>query len=351
MKIMDATQFNNRQPQYAEGHICLNLTDPLTGKIKEQIKGKNYVFTEQLFKGFPATGAARELCPWNAVNGALGSTCALCLNDDGTALDTTFPYLRGQTVGYGLPSQGSYGTTRGAYNAANQVIAASSVNTIRWKFQYDFTTAQANGTIRNMGLTNQYYPCFHSPMHGRVFNVADNSLAYMTSDGRYAYYCSTAGILTKYDMWTGTITSVTIDLSAIVGTSSTSYKLVGYAPKTGKYYICVCNTTEALRKMYVFSDNTFSVLENTYSTTNVSFITSDTRYPLYIYDNYAYETEILVASVRHGIHVLEAAKIGADVMTAPPSVIKGLFKHVLTEKGIEGFLADWEKTGQTIPTS
>ncbi len=68
-----------------------------------------------------------------------------------------------------------------------------------------------------------------------------------------------------------------------------------------------------------------------------------------IYDNYpAFKTEILVASVRHGIHVLEAAKIGADVMTAPPAVIKGLFKHVLTDKGIEGFLADWAKTGQAI---
>ena len=53
-----------------------------------------------------------------------------------------------------------------------------------------------------------------------------------------------------------------------------------------------------------------------------------------IYDNYGYETEILVASVRHGIHVLEAAKIGADVMTAPPKVIHDLFKHVLTDKGI-----------------
>ncbi|MBA4162008.1 MAG: fructose-6-phosphate aldolase [Novosphingobium sp.] len=67
-----------------------------------------------------------------------------------------------------------------------------------------------------------------------------------------------------------------------------------------------------------------------------------------IYDNYDFETEILVASVRHGVHVLEAAKIGADVMTAPPSVIKGLVKHVLTDKGIEGFLADWAKTGQSI---
>jgi transaldolase len=67
-----------------------------------------------------------------------------------------------------------------------------------------------------------------------------------------------------------------------------------------------------------------------------------------IYDNYSFATEILVASVRHPIHVLEAAKIGADVMTAPPAVIKSLFKHILTDKGIEGFLADWAKTGQSI---
>ncbi|WP_088307565.1 fructose-6-phosphate aldolase [Novosphingobium sp. B 225] len=67
-----------------------------------------------------------------------------------------------------------------------------------------------------------------------------------------------------------------------------------------------------------------------------------------IYDNYDFETEILVASVRHGLHVLQAAKIGADVMTAPPAVIKGLVKHVLTDKGIEGFMADWAKTGQSI---
>ncbi|WP_221795813.1 fructose-6-phosphate aldolase [Aquisediminimonas sediminicola] len=67
-----------------------------------------------------------------------------------------------------------------------------------------------------------------------------------------------------------------------------------------------------------------------------------------IYDNYGFDTEILVASVRHPIHVLEAARIGADVMTAPPAVIRQLSKHVLTDKGIEGFLADWAKTGQSI---
>lgn len=67
-----------------------------------------------------------------------------------------------------------------------------------------------------------------------------------------------------------------------------------------------------------------------------------------IYDNYAYETEILAASIRHPIHLLQCAKIGADVATMPPSVIRNLFKHVLTEQGIQGFLADWAKTGQTI---
>lgn len=67
-----------------------------------------------------------------------------------------------------------------------------------------------------------------------------------------------------------------------------------------------------------------------------------------IYDNYAFATEILVASVRNPIHVLESARIGADVMTAPPTVILSLFNHVLTDKGIEGFLADWAKTGQTV---
>ncbi len=67
-----------------------------------------------------------------------------------------------------------------------------------------------------------------------------------------------------------------------------------------------------------------------------------------IYDNYAFGTEILVASIRHGIHVCEAARIGADVITAPASVIMGLFNHVLTDNGIEGFLSDWAKTGQLI---
>lgn len=67
-----------------------------------------------------------------------------------------------------------------------------------------------------------------------------------------------------------------------------------------------------------------------------------------IYDNYDFATEILVASVRNPIHILESAKIGADVMTAPAAVIRQLFKHPLTENGIAAFLKDWEATGQKI---
>ncbi|WP_037499961.1 fructose-6-phosphate aldolase [Sphingomonas jaspsi] len=67
-----------------------------------------------------------------------------------------------------------------------------------------------------------------------------------------------------------------------------------------------------------------------------------------IYDNYDFGTEILVASVRNPVHILESAKIGADVMTAPPSVIWQLFKHPLTDNGIAAFLKDWEATGQQI---
>ena len=67
-----------------------------------------------------------------------------------------------------------------------------------------------------------------------------------------------------------------------------------------------------------------------------------------VYDNYGFETQILAASIRSPNHVLEAARIGADVMTAPPEVIKKLAAHPLTDKGLEQFMADWKKTGQNI---
>ena len=67
-----------------------------------------------------------------------------------------------------------------------------------------------------------------------------------------------------------------------------------------------------------------------------------------IYDNYDFKTQILAASIRTANHVKDCALIGADVITAPPAVIKALASHVLTDKGLEQFMADWAKTGQKI---
>ena len=68
-----------------------------------------------------------------------------------------------------------------------------------------------------------------------------------------------------------------------------------------------------------------------------------------IYRQYpAFKTEVLVASVRHPIHVIEAAKVGAHVVTLPPNVLRQMYQHPLTDKGLAAFLADWQKTGQSI---
>jgi transaldolase len=68
-----------------------------------------------------------------------------------------------------------------------------------------------------------------------------------------------------------------------------------------------------------------------------------------IYKQYpALKTEVLVASVRHPIHIVESAKMGAHVATMPPNVLRQMFQHPLTDKGLAAFLADWKKTGQSI---
>jgi transaldolase len=68
-----------------------------------------------------------------------------------------------------------------------------------------------------------------------------------------------------------------------------------------------------------------------------------------IYRNYSHlKTEVLVASIRHPMHLVEAAKLGAGVATLPPAVIRQLLKHPLTDQGLDAFLADWRKTGQSI---
>ena len=69
-----------------------------------------------------------------------------------------------------------------------------------------------------------------------------------------------------------------------------------------------------------------------------------------VFKNYGFSTQILVASVRHTIHVVEAAKIGADVVTLPPEILGKMLKHTLTDVGLKNFLADWEKLKKENPS-
>ena len=67
-----------------------------------------------------------------------------------------------------------------------------------------------------------------------------------------------------------------------------------------------------------------------------------------VYDNYSFDTEILAASLRNNVHVAQAAIAGADAATLPPQTFRDMFKHPLTDKGLQTFLADWAGTGQSI---
>ena len=67
-----------------------------------------------------------------------------------------------------------------------------------------------------------------------------------------------------------------------------------------------------------------------------------------IYANYDFDTEVLVASVRSTSHVVDAALLGADVVTLPPKILTALYKHPLTDSGLDAFLKDWQATGQSI---
>jgi len=70
-----------------------------------------------------------------------------------------------------------------------------------------------------------------------------------------------------------------------------------------------------------------------------------------IFDNYQYKTEVLVASVRHPLHIIEAAKLGADIVTLPPEILGKMLAHPLTEKGLSAFLSDWEKIKKDNPSA
>lgn len=263
----------------ARGRVCLELTDPLTGKIKERTEGVNHVF-EDVLRLFEYASSYSSLFFSQGI-----SKYRLHLNDDGTAVDPSLPFMRGNSLGWGIPSQGSSGLFQGAANMANEILnEVTPGEKSRWKFQYEFLPSQANGVIRTVGLTKQYGLYSQVDMYSNPSSInLAFGFGYSCNDGRFHYIMSNTGIITKRDMYTRSET--TIDVSVITGTVSSNYKVVAYAPLTGKYYVFVGSSTPANRKLYQFSDNTFSTYESTYSVSNA---TQNYAYPAYVYGNNLY---------------------------------------------------------------
>lgn len=276
LDIVDISKISDFQ---MNGKVRIDLTDPITGKVKERVEGKNLVFRDAIL----TANGGDWVTPISSMN--------TNLMDYGDDIDPNMPFALGNTIAYGRPSTGSSGITRGAYNAANQLLAAMTLEKVRWKFQYDFTTAQANtGTIRTVNITNQFRPNTNPsskniPLSSfKVPNIRTNLT--VTSDGRYKYGITNAGIITVYDEWLYTTT--TIDVSAVVGTVSGDQKNVGYSPKDNTYYVYVYSSTASNRKLHKFSDATFTTLVATYSCSNVATFGASNGYPVYIYGNYMY---------------------------------------------------------------
>lgn len=260
-RIIDFSKIKNLKPQAAVGKFCIDLTDPVTGKVLERMNGTNHVFEDVLYAGAGNTS-------WIDAT----SQAWMVLNDSQLPIDPDMPYVMGQTVGYGIPSQAGLGLFRGAYNAANQKLAEWDFTSIRWKFQYDFTAPQAIGTIRQIGLTHQYNRVLVKYQQSRIPISAHSSAVQYTSNERYSYACSSSGIVSKYDNYLGTVSE--IDISSLVGTLSSPR--VAYAPATGKYYIY--DFWLPNKPVYEFADDTFGTLNKTYELTSSSYIYSDQSY-------------------------------------------------------------------------
>lgn len=278
MKDSIKAELLNRTPMHAEGHFCIDLSDPLTGKVIDRRKAKNQVFPIGIW------GAQPYIYNWNYYVDNVYTV----LTDSTQVIDPNFPFLMGTPVGFGIPSNSGSGNYRGAYNSTNQVLHASTLSSIRWKFQYDFTTAQANGTIGTIGLTHQY------DLGGRTsFNsfacptIGSNYLG--TSDGYSSYngaYPNT-GLITKRDAYTNVTT--TIDISALVtGGGSTCISTV-YDVSTGKYGVMRhYPSSTTYRQLYIFTDNTFSAISATYTVSSVIPKLSYGSYACYIYGDYLF---------------------------------------------------------------
>lgn len=288
--MQDRIMMRQDRPQRVEGHVCLELKDPISGKIKERINGRNHIFENTFFMQGLSNMTTNDLgyfYSWNRPKGCV-SFAYLCLQDTEipTPIDDTRPYLVGQTLGYGMAEAAASGSFRGAYNAVNSFLAKWDLTKVSWQFQYDFSASQANGTIKCMGLSHQFGSRYTASgfIPAQQIFAPYNPINVATSTGRYKMSITTAGIVKVIDLY-GIEANREIDISAIVD-SSTSTKSIGYDPNTGKCYVWRYSSTAANRLMFEYENFTFS---NYLGSTNYTNCTSNNAArPFYRYGNTFY---------------------------------------------------------------
>lgn len=268
-KMQDIIKMSQvRQAGEIVGKITLDLTDPTTNKVTERIEEYNTPFRESILGSNDWVSSV--------------STAKTCLCDDDRATNLNAPFVFGNGIGYGAPSQASSGLLRGAFNSAEQLLAAITPMSVRWVFRYDFTAPQAVGTIKNVGLTRQYQTSGRTEARARVKSKGAPTVGgTSTQDGRYAISISSAGIITLRDCWFGV--NNTIDVSATVGNKTANGKAVAYDHVNKKYYVAVYSATAAERVVYRFSDITFSTLEATILIPG--YVENNGTIPAYVHNN------------------------------------------------------------------
>lgn len=272
-------------------------------------------------------------------------------------MDENFPLMKGDMIGYGVPGQSSSGEYRGAWNNASGSRRQMTAFGLSSKFVYDFSPSQITQEVKKIGLTWQftsesssylrsaYKPSFHPTLGG--YQETKNILF----DG--FLYSIESGVVTKTDIITGNNT--TYNISGIVGTT---YNSIGINPNDGTCYVKVYNYTAANRKLYKFSDSTFSTLTATYT---ISTFASTVVYAFGVYGNYLYDvygglsidfvndSEFSTFTVTSD-PVARAYGLGSTVSKFNMSVIDKYMFSASGSSGYANFIFDLEK-GQQIGCS
>lgn len=264
----------------AEGRFCIELTDPITGKVLERVKEHNRIFEDMLF-GYVIS--SEYLYDWQ-VN---ISYAWLLLTDSEKEITPDTTFLFGNLIGYGQPNSAGYGSRRGAYVADAQQLAIADTEKVHWKFQYEFTASQAVGKIATIGLSHQFSSSMIITPASR-FKI-NNPLGETSgiNDGEFIWNIATSGgtvVVNRRKVVEGNNAPAQTFIPADLAYEGQNLsRSLGYNPITKRFYIYTYKTSSPQERiLQEYSDGTFSNLIQT-RTLAINWFST---YNFYIYGNY-----------------------------------------------------------------